>query len=130
MATNRKYTVLSLAARTATPADFALVNNECRGLMLLVNVTVLGATATLTPSVRTVDDDGNSSPIWTAAAAISAANAAGAPFIYYLYPSAAGTAAGGVTEMKTTGLPEILSIRMAHGNNVSITYSVRAYLLV
>lgn len=96
---NRILAPLGLTSRTATPVLAPHTNAFWKGLLLVIEVTVVG-TGSITPSITlTVTPSGAPHTIWTAAAPI----VANGVYKYLFYPGAVGA-----------GYTEVVQIPMSH----------------
>ena len=125
----REITLLSSAARTAAPtvADQKLyeVNLNCKGVMVIVDVTATADTPSITPAIEGKDPvSGKYFSLLTASAALTTTGTA----VYLVYPGV-GTAGDGITQVAGFVLPSTWRVSVAHGDADSITYSVGAVLL-
>lgn len=120
MIDRRSYTEYASAARTAAPTSVKRDGRFVRGLTIYLDITALTATGTLTVSVNGY----TLTP--TAVAFMTAAAAAGATgrFVYILAPEDMAAGAG-VTQVTKLPVPFEYTVEVAHGNGVSITYSVK-----
>lgn len=125
MGSNSSVTLLASLARTADVTQ-AFTNQQYRGIILVLDVTVAGAgppAFSVTPNVRTKDEAGNYDNIlWTAAAAVTAVG----QYQYIIYPAASG---GNATEVDGIPLPGEWQLFMDHANATSGTYSVRGHYI-
>ncbi len=116
--------VYASAARTATPAAVDLAtddNRNARALVLLIDVTAVGVTPSVVPTIEGVDvASGKVWPILTGAAIVAVLTRAlrVAPLL---------VAVANLTAQDV--LPERVRITMTHGNGITITYSVTAHLI-
>lgn len=116
--------VYASAARTATPTavDLAIDDNRnARALVLLIDVTAVGVTPSVVPTIEGVDvASGKVWPILTGAAIVAVLTRAlrVAPLL---------VAVANLTAQDI--LPERIRITMTHGNGITITYSVTAHLI-
>jgi len=111
------------AARTATPTavDLNLEQFNCNALLLLIDVTAVGVTPSVVPTIDGIDvASGKTFNLLTGAAltAIVTRTLRVGPGLVV----AANLAANDYT-------PEQVRITMTHGNGVTITYSVTAHLI-
>lgn len=127
--TTLNVTLLSSAARTATPTPAAFTNEYHKGVLLIVDVTAGAATPSVTPEIE-VQDPVTSSWLnwWVAAAAITSTSAA--QYKYLLYPGANETEPATITEAVNIPLPRTLRLGMTHGDADSLTYSVAGIMLI
>lgn len=110
------------AARTATPiaVDIDLVAVG-RGLLLVVDVTAVGVTPSVVPTIDGVDvASGKTFNLLTGAALTAVVTRR-------LVVAQGITVAANLSAADV--LPERVRITMTHGNGITITYSVTAHLL-
>jgi hypothetical protein len=111
-------TLLSSAARTATPTSVTLTNHNARGLMLGLLVTSVTSTPSLKVSVRW--DITGEPVIWKAATGVATTGT----YLYQVYPGCTST--GQMTDTSAIALPRDLKITVEHANANSATYSLIA----
>lgn len=123
---NYTFEVLASAARIAETLSNPFKNNYYKGLLLVVDVTLDAALASITPGIRVKDANGDYNEVfWDAAAAISAIG----EYSYLFYPGLLAAAYGG-TEALSLPAPMEWKFIMAVGDADSMTYSVKGtYLL-
>lgn len=129
MSTNRKYTVLASASQTTTQT-VRITNNECSGVLLVVDVTSAG-TGSITPQVNIFGDAETTSGIyWKAAAAITTTSIN----FYLFYPQGSDTvtalAGSRVLERLSIPMPNTFNLIITANNANAMTYSVALYELV
>ena len=136
MPTNKYTTVLASAARTTTQT-VKFTNNECRGLYLIVDTTVVG-TGSITPKINIFGDALLTSvALWTAVAAVTTNKVSVYLFMNGAYDGLTAAAnppippaLTGVTERISLQLPNQFDIVITANNANAATYSVGAYSLV
>jgi hypothetical protein len=122
MAENNSTVLLSSAARTATVATADQSNPECRGVVVIINVTADPASASVVATIQGKDElSGVYYTILT-----SAAIAAVGTTVLRVFPGA--TAATNVTANDV--LPSTWRVNFVHADTDSITYSAAAQLIV
>jgi len=111
------------AARTATPpaVDLQVDTSNGRGLVLLIDVTAVGVTPSVVPTIDGVDlASGKTWNLLTGAALVAVVTRP-------LRVAPSLVAAANLTAQDI--LPEKIRITMTHGNGITITYSVTAHLI-
>lgn len=112
-------TLLASAARTITTNSADQTNYNHRGLILTVDVSVIG-TGSITPSIQAKDSiSGNYKTIWTAAAALVGNGTA----VYALYPN---SVAASFTEAASIMLTRTWRLVLTSNNANSVTASASA----
>ena len=127
--TNRVFTVLSSAARTATTSssDYTNLseNLNVRGAYITLDVTAISGSPSIVLSIQAKDyTSGKYESVLTASAAVVGTGT----HTYLVYPGA-GSAAADVTQSVSFPLPPMWRITVTHANTNTITYSVNALLL-
>lgn len=123
---NLDISLLASAARTATTSSADQINYNGRGVMVFLNVTVASGSGGLTLTITWKD---SISANYVALNAAPTAVTATGQFLYVLYPGI-GTAAGGVTQNTSQGLPRTWRATVTHGDASSYTYSVSGVTLL
>lgn len=121
-------TVLSSAARTTTQTQADQINYNHRGIMVVVNVTVIG-TGSITPEIDAKDPvSATYFSLLTASTAITA----NGTYVYMVYPGATQTAGtnNNVTQDASFALPRTWRVKLTANNANTVTYSVGAMLIV
>ena len=119
---NEEVTLLASAARTAQTDSSDQVNYNAKGVMIILDITVDGASVGLTPSILMKDPiSGKDVTIWTAAAAATLVGTD----IYLIYPGVLAADFDG-TEAVSIALPRTWVLRIAVADADSATYSVGA----
>jgi hypothetical protein len=113
-------TVLASAARTATPTVANQINASGKGIVLTVNVTVIGA-STLTPTILGVDPVSGATYTILAGAAITTTGL----YVFRVYPGL--TAAANLVASDV--LPATWGLTLVHSGAVTMTYSVGAVVI-
>lgn len=112
-------TLLASASRTVTTNSADQTNYNHRGLILTVDVSVIG-TGSITPSIQVKDSiSGNYKTIWTAAAALTGNGTA----VYALYP---GAAAASFTEAVALVVGRTWRLALVSNNANAVTASASA----
>lgn len=119
----KKYVeVLASGARTATPTISPIDMRKHRGLILVIDVTVDPASASITPVILAQDSETNdASYSWLTGSAINSVTSV----MLIVHPNvtaAANLVAQGV-------FPDEALVTMTHADADSITYSIGAWLL-
>lgn len=112
------------AARTATPTAFVLDLSRISGLVVVIDVTAIGAAPSVVPTIDGIDVASGKAWNLLTGAALTAVTGT-TPRVLKITPGipvAANVAASDI-------VPERIRITMTHGNADSITYSVCAHLL-
>ncbi|MAH46760.1 hypothetical protein CMI37_13105 [Candidatus Pacearchaeota archaeon] len=122
---NEEVTLLASAARSATTTSDDQTNYNAVGVVLMVDVTLDPAAASVTPRIQAIHPvSGDYFNLWVAGAAITATG----NFLYVLYPG--NTDGGQLTDKDTVPIPRQWRLQMTHADADSITYSVGAsYIL-
>lgn len=116
-------TLLASAARTVTTNSADQTNYNWRGIILMVDVSVIG-TGSITPSIQIKDSiSGNYKTVWTAAAALVGNGTA----VYALYPSAV---AASFTEAAAIMLPRTWRLALTSNNANAVTASASADMML
>lgn len=114
---NETGVALALAARTATTSSANLINRNCAGIRVFINVTALVDTPSITVSIEEKDPiSGNYVALLTSAAITTT----GQKTTLVIYPGL--TAAANV--VASSVLPRDFRITVTHGDADSITYSI------
>lgn len=113
--------VTQLTAKTADLTVNLSTPTGITGALIVINVTVDPGTASVTPTIRIRDEDGNYDEVyWTATAAIAAVG----DFSYIFYPGV--TAADvDITEEISAPIPAEWQMFMNAADTESLTYSIR-----
>ena len=120
---NREITLLASAARTATTSSANQINNNSRGVYILLNVTAASGTGGLT--LRIVN--GNDRAVDVAPTAVLA----NGNYLYLVYPGINETVTGTeITKATNKVLPRTWRITVLVGDASSYTYSVTASVLL
>ena len=123
---NTEVVLLASAARTIATSSANQVNDNSCGLILIVNITVDPATASITPTLQIRDPiSGNYFTVWTAAVALTAVGTTA-----YLFDIGGVGIAGSFTEAINIRLTRTWRFTMTVANASSMTYSVSANNLV
>jgi hypothetical protein len=111
-------------ATTATHSITLDMNQDYRGLIILMDATSETSSASVTPSLQLQDGNDDWNDIWTAAAAVTAVGNTS----YLIYPGA--TASGNFTEVDGIPVPVRGSrLTFTHADADNLTYSIVAYFL-
>lgn len=117
-------TVFASAARTATPTAFTFNTRQATGLQVVIRATAATATPSVVPSVLGYDPlSANYWAILTGAPVTE--GTLNQQIVLTVFPGGPTTANLSVNAM----LPDVMQIRMTHGDSDSITYSVALHLL-
>lgn len=124
--TRRAVTLLASSQRTATITSEDIVNHaenlNVRGAYVFLDVTGVQTTPLITLSVQAIDPvSGDYVNVLAATAGVSSSA------VYLIYPGI-GSAADGVTQVRSYPLPASWRVRVAHADADPITYSVGALL--
>ena len=123
---NTEVTLLASAARTVVTSSDDQINTNNSGLILIVDITVDPAAASITPTLEIRDPiSGNYFTVWTAAVALAAVG-----MTAYLFDIGGVGLAGSFTEAVNIRLTRTWRFTMTVANANSITYSVSANNLV
>ena len=125
----RAFEILPSAARVAapTPVDIELYGEtqNCRGILVIVDVTAVTATPGLTLSILALDPvSGKAVALLTASSPLTGTGTAA-----YLLGAGVGTAGAGITQVAAFPLPPSVRFSVAHADADSATYSVGGLLL-
>ena len=123
LASQREFVILPSAARTATPNSQLLVQSGAalyKGVTIVVDMTAVTATGTVTITVDAIDPaSGKNINLLTSTALSTVATTV--LKVHPDLPAAANVSA-------QAALPPRLQITATHGNGVSMTYSIGAWL--
>ena len=119
--TQREIDILPSAARTATPnSQQFVIGRDFDGITVVVDMTAVTATGTVTVALDAIDPTSGKAINLLTSAALSTV----ATTVLKIHPSLAGVA--NVTAQNM--IPGQVRITATHGNAVSMTYSIGAWL--
>jgi hypothetical protein len=126
---NTEGTALSSAARTGTTSSADLVNYNCRGVIVWLDITANSGSGQLTVLIQGKDGTGNYYNLNGAGTAVAATNS---KFGHECYPGS--TTAGVATSLRilertSAALPRSWRVTVSHSSGVSWTYSVTYSLI-
>lgn len=121
MASFESKTLLASAARTAAVATDAQLNKGHRGCHIIIDVTLDGAAASVTPTIQGQDP---ASGKWYTVLAGSAIAAVGTT-VLKVYPGIGAVANGAASDV----LPPVWRLSVAVADSDALTYSVGVNLL-
>jgi hypothetical protein len=126
---NTDGTALSSAARTGTTSSADLVNYNCRGVIVWLDITANSGSGQLTVLIQGKDGTGNYYNLNGAGTAVAATNS---KFGHECYPGS--TTAGVATSLRilertSAALPRSWRVTVSHSSGVSWTYSVTYSLI-
>lgn len=114
--------LLGSYARTSTTASRDIINNNCRGCQIILDVTSVTATPSITVTIQGKDPvSGKYYTILTS----SPVTATGT-VVYRVYPGITAVANLSASDV----IPSLWRVSVAHGDSDSITYSVSANMVV
>lgn len=122
MSTNSNLRLLALAARTGASKSETYSNPDYKGLHLLINVTVAGASGGITPTIQGYDDFTQTYYDLLVGPAITTTGTK----VLKIYPGIATVVGGAANDF----LPQKWRVSMAVGDTSSFTYSVTANLQI
>ena len=122
LASQREFVILPSAARTATPNSQLLIPSGAvyEGITVVVDMTAITATGTVTVAIDAIDPASGKNVNLLTSAAISTVSTTVLK-VHPNLPAAANTQAQAM-------LPTRVQITATHGNGVSMTYSIGAWL--
>ena len=120
---NTQFTVLPLAARTATVTSGDLINYNARGIVAILNITAVPGVDTIQLLFLEVDPVSGTSLFQIGTNPVQIATGV---FSFAMYPAAMA----GRTNQTNAILPRTFRIRITHSGAGSFTYSVGASLIL
>jgi len=121
---NDDLTLLASGARTATTTSLDITNCAGRGAIVTLDVTAIAATPSIVLSIQ-AKIGALYENLLTASAAVTATGT----HSYVVYPGV-GAASADVVQVAGFPLPRTWRVSVAHGDADSITYSVRASVIL